>query len=236
MHKILIVDDEKDLASLFKEILEQEGYQAYAATDTQFAMDLATKIKFDLALIDIRLPGRLNGVELFLKLKEINPRIKVIMMTGFAVEDLIEKALLEGAYGCIHKPFDPKRVIELIKKIILNNKLILVVDDDADVREILNDTLRMESYNSLSAKDGKEALEILKTNNVNLIILNFCLPDMDGLSLFKEARKIDENIKALLITGYELSSILQREESKYLYGWMKKPVDMKALLNLIKGV
>ncbi|MEW6103588.1 MAG: response regulator [bacterium] len=235
MANILIVDDEKDLAELLKEVLEMEGFETDIAFDGNSALEKLEKTRFDLALLDIRLPG-MNGVELFLKIKEKNSDCKVIMMTGFAVEDMIERAIFEGAYACIHKPFNPGRIIEVIKKTLLNDKMILIVDDEVGIRDFLSEHLIMEGFNVLSAKDGYEALAILKKNRINLILLNFCLPDMDGLLLFKKARDIHKDIKVLLITGYDLTQILQREEAKWLYGSMKKPIDLEPLLDLMKKV
>ncbi|MEW6482639.1 MAG: response regulator [bacterium] len=235
MANILIVDDEKDLADLLKEIVETEGFKGDVAFDGNSALERLEETKFDLALLDIRLPG-MNGVELFLKIKEKAPDCKVIMMTGFAVEDLIEQAMVSGAYGCIHKPFNPRRIIEMIRKTLLSDKMILVVDDEAGIRDFLSEQLKMEGFNVLSAKDGEEALAILKRNRVNLILLNFCLPDMDGLLLFKKARNIYEDIKVLLITGYDLTQILQREEARWLYGSMKKPIDFGSLLDVMRKV
>ncbi|MEW6680667.1 MAG: response regulator [bacterium] len=235
MANILIVDDEKDLADLLKEIVETEGFKGDVAFDGNSALERLEKTKFDLALLDIRLPG-MNGVELFLKIKEKAPDCKVIMMTGFAVEDLIEEAMALGAYTCVHKPFNPRRIIEMIRKILLSDKMILVVDDEAGIRDFLSEQLKMEGFNVLSAKDGDEALAILKRNRVNLILLNFCLPDMDGLLLFKKARDIHKDIKVLLITGYDLTQILQREEARWLYGSMKKPIDFGSLLDVMRKV
>lgn len=235
MANILIVDDEKDLAELLKEILEIEGYQADVALDGKSSLLKIENKKFDLAFLDIRLPG-MNGVELFLKIKEKDPDCKVIMMTGFAVENLIETALSSGAYACIHKPYDPEKIIEIVKKSLLNNKMILVVDDDKGIRELLSEVLKIEGYNVISVKNGQEGLSILKTKDIHLVLLNFGLPDMDGLSFFKRAREINKDIKVVLITGYDLTQLLQREEAKWLYGSMKKPVDFDYLLDLVKKI
>jgi DNA-binding NtrC family response regulator len=113
MAKILIVDDEKDLAYVLSDILKLEGHEITSVLDGYKAIEEVKMTHYDLILMDIRLPG-INGVETFIQIKGIDPEIKVVMMTGFSAEDLIEKALKEGAYACIHKPFDLQKMIELI--------------------------------------------------------------------------------------------------------------------------
>lgn len=115
MARILIVDDEKDLTDLLAAALESEHYQFEVALNPEEAIEKAKETSFDLVLLDIRLPG-MKGVDVFLKLKELNSEIKVIMMTAFSVGNLIEQALQEGAYGCLHKPFEINKFLELVKQ------------------------------------------------------------------------------------------------------------------------
>lgn len=119
MAKVLIVDDEKSLAEMLKDVIELEGgHQVKIVLDGEESIKEAGVTHYDLILMDIRLPG-INGVEAFLKIKEIDPQVKVIMMTGLSVEGLIEEALKEGAYACLHKPFDSERVVSLIEEALL---------------------------------------------------------------------------------------------------------------------
>lgn len=113
----MIVDDEKDLAEVLGDILQFEGYQVTPVLDGYTAIEVAKKTHYDLVLLDIRLPG-INGVETFIRLKEIDPKVKVVMMTGFSVEDLIGQAVREGAYACLHKPFEIDKTIALIKEVL----------------------------------------------------------------------------------------------------------------------
>ncbi|MEW5766494.1 MAG: response regulator [bacterium] len=126
MAKILIVDDEPDLGEILKDTLEIKGYEVDVVLDGYQAMAQIKKTHYDLTLMDVRLPG-LNGVETFLRIKEIDPLVKVIMMTGFAMEDLIEEALKQGAYACLNKPFDLGKTIKLIEKAIYENHKVILI-------------------------------------------------------------------------------------------------------------
>ncbi|MDI6786659.1 MAG: response regulator [bacterium] len=235
MTKILIVDDEKNLAEALGDILELEGYQVKPVLDGYKAIEAVKNTHYDLVLMDIRLPG-INGVDTFLKIKEINPLIKVIMMTGFFVEDMIEEALKQGAYACIHKPFDLEKVILLIKEILQNNrKIILIVEDNLETRENLFDILK-EDYRVCQATDGEEALVRLKEKYYDCILLDLKLPKIDGITILKEAKIIHPDTVVIVMTGYDLPLMLKEVERLNAYAYLKKPVDPEKLLALLKEV
>jgi len=71
-------------------------------------------VDFDVILMDIKMPG-MNGVETLKEIKMIRPDVTVVMMTAYAVEDLIKEAQREGAYGVLHKPLDVEKMIGLIE-------------------------------------------------------------------------------------------------------------------------
>ncbi len=93
--------------------------------------------------MDIRMPG-MDGVETFLKIKEILPNCTVVMMTGYAVESLIERALSEGAKACLNKPVSIDEILEIVDAFMPELPIahrIMVVDDDADLRTTLQEIL-----------------------------------------------------------------------------------------------
>ena len=70
---------------------------------------------FDFVLLDVKLPG-INGVETFLEMRKIRPGAKVMMMTGYSVEQLVAQAIEGGALGVLHKPFAAMQVLELLSQ------------------------------------------------------------------------------------------------------------------------
>ena len=71
--------------------------------------------QFDLAFFDIRMPG-MNGVEAFIAVKTEHPNASIVMMSGFADENLIQKALQNGALGLLTKPFNPENLLGFIEE------------------------------------------------------------------------------------------------------------------------
>ncbi len=115
---ILIVDDDADICDTLTQILELQGYDVLSAGSGEEAVMMTKGTAFQIAFIDVKLP-KIDGLETLLRLKEINPDIIVIMMTGFRneVKEALDKAQAASAITCLFKPFDPAVAAELVKKI-----------------------------------------------------------------------------------------------------------------------
>jgi len=113
--RILIVDDDADVRKVLSSILSEEGYLVAAVENGKQALKATEKELFDLALIDIELPG-IKGIELLHRLKETQPRMVKIILTGFPSFDNAMKAVNEGADGYILKPFEGGKLLKTIRK------------------------------------------------------------------------------------------------------------------------
>ena len=113
--KILIVDDELVVRDSLNHMFQDEGYETEAASSGKEALEGLNAGDFDLALLDIRMPG-MDGIALHAKLHEIDPDLMVIIMTGYASVDTAVQALKRGAYDYVVKPVDPDELLHLISK------------------------------------------------------------------------------------------------------------------------
>ncbi|MEW5800536.1 MAG: response regulator [bacterium] len=112
---ILVVDDEEELRKSLAEILELEGLQVAQAQNGYVAIEKAKDNLYDIALIDIRMPG-INGLETLHQVRSLQPHIKAIMMTGHPIENT-KSNLLKGIYGILHKPFSIAKLMAMIQQI-----------------------------------------------------------------------------------------------------------------------
>ena len=103
MIRVLIVDDEARLAEAYRKQLVEEGMEVTTAARAGEALSIAEKESFDVAVLDIKLPD-LNGVDLLLKLKQMEPTLELIMLTGFASVDTAIRSMKLGAYDYLTKP------------------------------------------------------------------------------------------------------------------------------------
>ena len=112
---ILIVDDNISLRRTISFVLKHKGYAAATAKDGLEAIERVKERSFDMIFMDIKMPI-MDGVETYKRIKKIRPEAMVVMMTAYAVEDLVQEALQEGAYGIIYKPLDIEKVVAFINK------------------------------------------------------------------------------------------------------------------------
>ena len=129
--KILIIDDENSLRLSLASILELEGYEAKTAEDGFKAIELAEEESFDIVFTDIRMPG-MSGNDAFKAIKKIRPNIVGVMMTAYAMNDLILDALNSGAFTCISKPFEIDTVLATIKD-VSNRPFAVVIDKEVNI-------------------------------------------------------------------------------------------------------
>ena len=114
--RILLVDDNEDFLDSTRDVLEIEGYDVVTATSGEEAVGLAAAETFDLILMDIKMPG-MNGVEACKIIRDERPNLKVVLMTAYAVEDLVQEALKDDAVGIFFKPLDIEKVIQLLQDV-----------------------------------------------------------------------------------------------------------------------
>jgi len=113
---VLVVDDHGADRETLKIILEEKGYRVATAADGTEAIAMVKSRHYDIIFLDVRLPD-MTGFETFERMKKIDPQATVIMMTGYAEEELIQSAVGAGAYAYLYKPFDMEKVITLVETI-----------------------------------------------------------------------------------------------------------------------
>ena len=112
--RIFVVDDDRDFAESLADVLEPQGHTVALAFSGEEAVQRFATEDFDITFMDVRLPG-MNGVESFFALRKMKPDAKVMMMTGFSVEELLRQAVENGAVGVLRKPFDMDDVAAAIE-------------------------------------------------------------------------------------------------------------------------
>jgi DNA-binding NtrC family response regulator len=118
---VLIIDDDAGVRDMLYSILEDEGYSVEAVDNGEQAIKICEKLPFDVALVDINLPD-IKGTELLHKLKQLQPKMVNIIVTGNPSIENAVKALNEKSDGFITKPFDPQELLEMIRKLIAEKK------------------------------------------------------------------------------------------------------------------
>jgi DNA-binding NtrC family response regulator len=112
--RILIVDDELVVRDSLARWFTSEGYEAKPVASAREALELTDR-NWDLALVDIKMPG-MDGLQLQSRLKESDPDVVIIIMTGYATVETAVEALKHGAYDYLAKPIDPDALVHVVHK------------------------------------------------------------------------------------------------------------------------
>ncbi|MEW6100858.1 MAG: response regulator [Candidatus Omnitrophota bacterium] len=119
-------------------------------------------------------------------------------------------------------------------------KKILVVDDEKEIRELIKEKLSKSDFNILTASNGKEAVEICKAEQPDLVLLDVAMPQMDGYQACQKLRdeKKTRNIPVLFLTGKDLApeSVLERCNTLSASGFVSKLSTLEELLKKIEEV
>jgi two-component system, NtrC family, response regulator HydG len=119
--KLLIVDDELSVRDALAKWFREEGYEIGTAESASEALTRMAEVHWDLALLDIKMPGT-DGIELQRRMHELDPDLIVIIMTGYASVETAVTALKNGAYDYVSKPLDPDEIAHLVKKALAHRR------------------------------------------------------------------------------------------------------------------
>ena len=103
--RVLIADDEKSVRDFLSRFFGLGRIDVTCVETGVAAIEAAQKQKFDLVFLDVRMPG-IDGLETYRRLKQTLPDARYVMMTGYAVDEVLEQAKQEGVFACIKKPFE----------------------------------------------------------------------------------------------------------------------------------
>jgi len=117
--KILLIDDNELLQDLGKDIIEHLGYTPIIASEGEEGIEIYRKEKEEIqaVLLDVVMPG-LGGLEVFRRLKNINPEVKVLVISGYSEEKRAGELMKEGALGFIQKPFKIHQLSQKLQEIM----------------------------------------------------------------------------------------------------------------------
>jgi DNA-binding response OmpR family regulator len=114
---------------------------------------------------------------------------------------------------------------------------VLVVDDDPDVRQLVEMKLRLDGIETLTATNGQEALDVLATNDVDLVVLDLMMPVMDGIETCRRIREAEDtaDLPVIMLTAKAQASDIQIGFSTGATDYVVKPFSPRELLSRVRG-
>jgi len=218
--KILIIEDDINFARVLKDLAHEHDYKAIIALDGETGLYHADYYAPDAIILDLGLPG-IDGQEVIDHLKA-NLKTRAIPVHVISAGDFDIELLKKGAIGFISKPVTKEQVdavFEKIKQITAKPlKKLLIVEDEEITRKSIEKLLKDDNLEIISTESGEEAVELLKSEKFDCMVLDLGLKDLSGFEVLEKIHK-DENagkVPVVIYTARELSR--QEDETLKRYG------------------
>ena len=212
--KVLVIDDDEAVRELVGRYLREEGCTVFEAADGDEGIEMAKLHKPHLITLDVVMPGR-DGWDTLAQLKSDpeTAEIAVVLMTFL---EQAGKGYALGATDYIVKPIDWDRLGHILRQHTGGESPILVVDDDAAVREIARRTLEQDGWKVMEAANGVEACALMEKETPAVILLDLMMPEMDGFEFLSTMRNDTrwQQIPVIVVTAMHLTT----NERKQLAG------------------
>ncbi len=252
--KILVVDDDTAVREYLEEVLTLMGHTVVSVADGYDAIDYVRENDVNLAYIDVAMPG-IDGFETQKKINEIDPKVSAVMISGNAVDDMLEKDLQKGVYVCLKKPFTIEEVEEINKayeevqgplEFIYDNPYgfetdkifgskILIVDDESNIIKIITECLEGEGFTNLySAEDGEKAVDMFNEHIHDLVIVDIVMPKKTGIEVLRHTKAISKNSQVIIITANADKDSAIKAVKLGAYEYIEKPFDLDSLSMVVK--
>ncbi len=196
--RVLVVDDNVELAENLAEILGEEGFDVRVSTDPERALAEARSFAFDVALLDVRMPG-MDGVELYRRLRTARPSARFVLMTAYTKDERLAQAFALGVRTVLPKPVPIPSLLETLPDLVSGSGYVLVVEDDEHLAPALVRVLSEAGYTARRARTLAEARDAIANERPLAVFADVRLPDGDGSALVTTEH---DGPPVVLMTGY----------------------------------
>ena len=249
--KILIIEEDVGSRSKFYEIFFNKGYEVHCVPTAKEAFSVLTEQRFAIILINDQLPDA-KGIDVIKKIREFEAQTFIILLHIQELEfaESADLAYLKNIQA-IKKDFSDQAMIRAILDIIramalqpdtakpglkYTKALILVVDDNDEIRKTIAAFLEKRGYAVLTAVSGEDALLKVRMETPNIVCLDFRMPGMDGIMALRQIKRLNESINVIMLTSVQDEYIIDEAKKQGACGYLIKPCDLNKLEDLIKSV
>ncbi len=263
--RILVVDDDANIINFFRAVLEEQGHTVATAENGIEAVKKAREFHPEVILLDVIMP-QMDGYEVTEELKG-NPEtssISIILVTGMdTLEDKV-RGLECGADDFITKPFNFDELVARVRSLVklkrlqdqlanlqkeckddfllrqkksLSLNMVLIVEDDERISKIMSNVLGTGGYLTHTIINGLDAVDFIKDNTPDLIILDLMLPGLDGMEVLKRVREnpLTREVPVIVVTA--IDDFKTKIKGLYIGAddYLVKPVKSLELLARVKA-
>jgi PAS domain S-box-containing protein len=222
---ILVVEDDPNVQATVVGMLGELGYHVLRADNAEMALAvLKAGVRCDLLFTDVVMPGKLKSTELARQAKAMLPNLKVLYTSGYTQNAIIHGGRLDPGVELLSKPYRREALAAKVRQMLggqearqpapastpvpqaagtgLPGLRVLLVEDDAQARELVRDILRVAGHHTAEAADAAQALALLGRESFDAAVVDYSLPDMDGLTLARRIAAAHPRTAIVFASGY----------------------------------
>jgi PAS domain S-box-containing protein len=221
---ILGIDDDPGFAEFLRAFLVKNSFRFLWVDNADDGWDYILKFKPDVLILDYAIPHKAsaklkNGFDIVLRIYD-TPELKdtpIIILTGHPqkVNELLKLSFINFKPSVVEKPIEPEHLLKILKQFVKEKTEIdiLLADDDPNIEIFLRKILP-HNFKIDYAKNGKEAIERIKSKNYDILLLDLMMPELNGYDVIRELRikKLAPELPILVITNYPEPTTQEEKE------------------------
>ncbi len=251
---MLVADDDEDVRGTIAEYLRAHNFEVIEAADGFDTLLKVKRARPGVVVLDLLMP-RLGGLEALKQIHGSNPETIVVIITGVGDPGLRKQALSSGAATVLTKPLDLAELKRAVSsraaarpatagvpgpgRAARGAKVgaagrVLIVDDDAEVRAILEEFLAANGYVTRSVGDAAKAFWALMQDVPDVVLLDISMPGFNGVEFIPTIRFASSAVKIIMVSGITDVELSKRALAQGAFDYITKPVDMDYLLQSLE--
>ena len=249
--RVLIADDDTDVREVLVESFRDAGFDVLEASNGLEALLCVKRDRPDAVVLDLMMP-RLGGVEALKRIHAFNPGIRALVVTGAIDTELHRQATLAGAAGVFAKPVSAAALVAALAgpaprpaaqpaapappapaPSALTGR-VLVVDDNPEVRAMLEDVLTSLGYGTRTAADGATAVRSVLDEAPDVVLLDVYMPGLSGVGALPTIVALAPHAKVIMISGAANEDVLKRSLAFGAHDYVTKPFEISSLSRAIE--
>lgn len=254
---VLVVDDDAELRDTISEYLRVRGFEVLEAGNGLDALMQIKRARPAHVILDLMMP-RLGGLEALRRIRGFDPTIAVIVITGVEDTELRRQALSLGAAAVLRKPFTLADLLAALRGRSVAVKgaaeirvsplasppvrgaeatslgRVLVVDDEPDIRSLLQEYLVLKGYEVLTAADGERAVQVAAEEVPDVVFLDIDMPRLNGIEALTKIRALSPDVKVIMMSGKVTVEVAKLSLAYGAFDYLPKPLDFGYLLQSLE--
>jgi len=218
---ILVVEDDLNVQATVVGMLSELGYQVLRADNAEMALAvLRAGVRCDLLFTDVVMPGKIKSPDMARQAKALLPNLKVLYTSGYTQNAIIHGGRLDPGVELLSKPYRreklaakvrqmlgaqeqaPAAAAPIVRSIHPDGLRVLLIEDDVQARELYRDILEAAGYRVAEAPTAAAAMEALGKERFDAAVVDYSLPDLDGLSLARRIVAAYPGVALVFASGY----------------------------------